>query len=39
MSGKARGVTESDLEGKPIEFAMPNRLIQLALESERVLTY
>jgi predicted peroxiredoxin len=39
MSGKARGVTESDLEGKPVEFAMPNRLIQLALESDRVISY
>ena len=39
MSGKARGVTESDLEGKPIEFAMPNRLVSLALESDAVITY
>lgn len=39
MSGKARGVTESDLEGKPIELAMPNRLVSLALESDCVITY
>jgi predicted peroxiredoxin len=39
MSSKARGVTESDLEEKPVEFAMPHRLVQLALESDRVLTY
>jgi predicted peroxiredoxin len=39
MSGKARGVTESDLEGKPIEFAMPNKLVQLAIDSDRVLSY
>jgi predicted peroxiredoxin len=39
MSGKARGVTESDLEGKPFEFAMPNRLVSLALESDRVISY
>lgn len=39
MSSKARGVTESDLEGKPIELAMPSRLVQLAVESDRVLTY
>ncbi|HSF60882.1 MAG TPA: DsrE family protein [Gaiellaceae bacterium] len=39
MSSKARGVTGSDLEGKPIELAMPSRLVQLAVESDRVLTY
>jgi uncharacterized protein len=39
MSGKARGVTEGDLDGKPAEFAMPNRLVQLALEHDRVFTY
>jgi predicted peroxiredoxin len=39
MSSKSRGVGESDLEGKPVEFAMPNRLVKLALESDRVLTY
>jgi uncharacterized protein len=39
MSSKARGVAESDLEGKPVEFAMPGRLVQLALESDRILTY
>lgn len=39
MSSKARGVTESDLEGKPVELAMPNRLVQFAVESDRVLTY
>jgi predicted peroxiredoxin len=39
MSSKARGVGEADLEGKPVEFAMPNKLVQLALESDSVLTY
>jgi predicted peroxiredoxin len=39
MSSKARGLTESDLEGKPVELAMPSRLVQLAVESDRVLTY
>ena len=39
MSSKARGVEEADLEGKPVEFAMPNKLVQLALESDSVLTY
>jgi len=39
MSSKARGVTEADLEGKPAEFAMPARLVQLAFEADRSLTY
>ena len=39
MSSKARGVAESDLEGKPVELAMPGRLVSLALESDRVITY
>ena len=38
-SSKARGVTEDDLEGKPAEFAMPARLVQLAFEADRSLTY
>lgn len=39
MSSKARGLTEGDLEGKPAEFAMPPRLVQLAFEADRSLTY
>ncbi|MFP5334146.1 MAG: DsrE family protein [Actinomycetes bacterium] len=39
MSSKARGVTEDDLKGKPAEFAMPNRLVQLAFEADRTFTY
>jgi predicted peroxiredoxin len=39
MSSKARGVAESDLEGKPVELAMPSRLVQLALDADRVLVY
>ena len=39
MSSKARGVTEEDLEGKPAEFAMPARLVQLAFEADRSFTY
>jgi uncharacterized protein len=39
MSSKARGLGEGDLEGKPVELAVPNRLVELALESDRVLTY
>jgi uncharacterized protein len=39
MSSQARGLSEPDLEGKPAELAPPNKLVQLALESDRVLTY
>ncbi len=39
MSSKARGVTDADLEGKPAEFAMPKRLVQLAFEADRTFTY
>jgi len=39
MSSKARGVGQGDLEGKPVELAMPNRLVQLAVDADRVLTY
>ena len=39
MSSKARGVGEADFEGKPVEPAMPNRLVQLVVESDRVLTH
>lgn len=39
MSSKARGVGEVDLDGKPVELAMPNRLVQLALDADAVLTY
>ena len=39
MSSKARGVSEGDLNGKPVELAMPSRLVQLAVESDRVFTY
>ena len=39
MSSKARGVTEDDLQGKPAELAMPNRLVQLAFEADRSFTY
>jgi predicted peroxiredoxin len=39
MSSKARGVTQEDLDGKPAELAMPNRLVELAVDHDRVLTY
>ena len=39
MSSKARGVDAADLEGKSAEMAMPDRLVQLAFEADRTLTY
>lgn len=39
MSSKARGVTDADLSGKPAEFAMPNVLVRLSLEHDRMFTY
>ncbi|HRW99799.1 MAG TPA: DsrE family protein [Cyclobacteriaceae bacterium] len=39
MSSKGRGVTELDIQGKPAEFAMPNVLVRLTLESDKVLVY
>ncbi len=39
MSSKARGLSEAELQGKPYEFAMPSRLVQLAVEADRMFTY
>lgn len=39
MSSKARGLREGEIEGKPVEFAMPKDLVALALESDRMFTY
>jgi predicted peroxiredoxin len=39
MSSKPRGLSEADLIGKPVEFAMPSVLIRLALENDRMFTY
>jgi predicted peroxiredoxin len=39
MSGKSRGVTDADISGKPAEFAMPNVLVRLSLEHDRMFTY
>ena len=39
MSSKARGVGVADLENKPAEMAMPERLVQLTFEADRTLTY
>lgn len=39
MSTKARGFSEEILTGKPAEFAMPNVLVRLAVESDRMFVY
>ena len=38
-SSKARGVTEADIKGKPAEFALPNVLVRLSVENNRMFTY
>jgi predicted peroxiredoxin len=39
MSCVARGLTDHDLETKPHKKAMPDVLIQLTVDADRVLTY
>jgi predicted peroxiredoxin len=39
MSAKARNIGEDALAGKPAEFAMPTKLVQLAAEADVVLVY
>jgi uncharacterized protein len=39
MSGKARDITDVELEGKPAEFAMPSKLVELAAAADVVLVY
>jgi predicted peroxiredoxin len=39
MSSKVRGITDDHLKGKSAEFAMPNVLVRLCAESDRVLVY
>ena len=39
MSAKSRGLSEADLEGKPAEFALPNVLVNLSLDHDRMFTY
>jgi predicted peroxiredoxin len=38
-SSKARGLTAEEISGKPASFALPNVLINLAAEADKVLTY
>jgi len=39
MSAKSRGLSEADLDGKPAEFAMPNVLVNLSLDHDRMFNY
>lgn len=39
MSSKARALDAEGLGGKSVEFAPPQRLVDLAFEADRVLTY
>ncbi len=39
MSAKARDIVEAQLEGKPAEFAMPSKLVELAAAADVVLAY
>jgi hypothetical protein len=39
MSSKARDVDAQAVGGKEVEFAPPDRLVQLIVESDRVVTY
>ena len=38
-SSKARGITEADIKNKSAEFALPNVLVRLGVESDRIFTY
>jgi hypothetical protein len=39
MSSKARGLDPQAVEGKQVEMAMPNILVRLALEADRMFAY
>jgi hypothetical protein len=39
MSSKARGPTVDGLGGLPVTMAPPARLVELALEADRVISY
>ena len=39
MSSKSRGVTDDDVAGKGVTFAMPSKLVELTFAADRVLTY
>ncbi|MFZ7942252.1 MULTISPECIES: DsrE family protein [Bacillaceae] len=39
ISCGARGMTEQELDGKKVELAEPNVLVQLTVDHDRVITY
>jgi predicted peroxiredoxin len=39
MSSKARGLNDTDVAGKPVEFAPPTVLLKLAIESDKMFVY
>jgi predicted peroxiredoxin len=39
MSSKSRGLTEIDISEKPATLAMPNVLLQLSVESDKMFVY
>lgn len=39
MSSKSRGLLEADINDKPASFAMPNVLLQLSVDSDRMFVY
>lgn len=39
VSCGARGIVEADLEGKQVELGMPNVLVKMTVENDRVITY
>ena len=39
LSSRARGVTDADLAGTPARFVFPQDLLQLILDSDKVVTY
>jgi uncharacterized protein len=39
MSAQGRGVSNDDLKDKAAEFAMPKKLVELSIESDRMFTY
>lgn len=39
MSAKARGFDDGLIEGRPAQFAMPDKLVALLVEADRSLTY
>ncbi len=38
-SSKARGVTDTDMKGKPAEFTTPDMLVRLSIDHDRMFTY